>query len=115
MTHDIHVLMAWIFVCLIVAALCTTAFPVLYAFSPWRSSLLGKLFMLQAIAFALAMDATVIFNLWKPSNILFLFWANVVVFGLIAVATALLTGMLWRLNNYHRKIRKKAKHGRNDR
>jgi len=112
MTHDVHVLMVWIFVCLIVAALCTTAFPVLYAFFPWRSSRLGKLFMLQAVAFAVAMDATVLFNLWVPSSVLLLFWANTIVFGLIAVATSLLTGMLWKLNHINRKI-KKEKNGRN--
>ncbi len=111
MTHDVHVLMAWIFVCLVVAALCTTAFPVLYAFFPWRSSLLGKLFMLQAVAFALAMDGTVIFNVWRPDNVMLLFWANVVIFTLIAISTAWLTGVLWKANHTNRKVKKEEKNG----
>ena len=113
MTHDIHVLMAWIIGCLTIAALCTTAFPILYAFFPWRSTLLGKLLMLQGVAFALVMDLTVLFQFWAPSNILVLFWVNAAGFSLVAIATASLTVMLWRKNHTNRKFKnhQKEKHG----
>lgn len=114
MTHDIHVLMTWILVCLIVAALCSTAFPLLYAFFPWRSTLLGKLLMLQAVAFALAMDGTVLFQFWVPSNVLVIFWINAIVFSLIAVASTLLTSMLWRKNITNRRQVKQYKKEKHD-
>jgi hypothetical protein len=95
----------------IVAALCTTAFPILYAFFPWRSTLLGKMLMLQAVAFALAMDGTVIFNLWMPSlNVGVVI--EVIVFGLIAISTAALTALMWKANRSNRKLKKEEKHGR---
>lgn len=87
MTHDIKVLTAWILVCVIMAAIGTTAVPILYSFFPWRLRPIGKLFMLQSISFALAIDLTVLFFLWPPENILVLFWINAAVFTFISVTS----------------------------
>jgi hypothetical protein len=111
---NVDTLMVLIFVFALIAATCTTAFPILYAFFPWRSSLLGKMLMLQAVAFALAMDGTVIFQIWEPSNIVIGFLIEVVVFGMIAFSTASLTVLMWKANHTNRKV-KKENDGRNDR
>ena len=99
MTRDIDVLTAWIKGCLYTAAFFTTSFPVLYLFSPWYSTKLGRLLMLQAVAFALIVDVTVLFLFWSPSDILVTFWIEAFCFSFVAVATGLLTVMLWRTNH----------------
>jgi hypothetical protein len=102
MTHDVDVLKNWIQACLVLAAIFTTAFPILYLFSPWYSTKLGRLLMLQAVAFAIAIDCTLLFQFWFPSNILVIFWINAIVFFLIAISTGALTLMLWRTNHNKR-------------
>jgi len=99
MTTDVDVLMNWIQACLAIAAVFTTAFPFLYLFSPWYSTKLGRLLMLQAVAFALAIDMTLLFQFWVPVNVLIIFWMNAFVFFLIAIATGALTIMLWHTNH----------------
>jgi hypothetical protein len=108
---SVNAWMVLILIFAIIAAICTTAFPILYAFYPWRSTILGKMLMLQALAFALAMDGTVIFNLWMPNLIVGVI-VEVVVFGMIAASTASLTVLMWRANHVSRKV-KKEQHGRN--
>lgn len=103
MSENIEFLGMWILICTIVAAVGTTAVPVLYAFSPWRSRRLGQLFMLQAVAFAMAIDLTVLFEIWRPINILVLFWVNAVVFTFIASSTSALAIFMWRLNHPSKK------------
>lgn len=105
MTHDIHTLLHWLRVVLIVAAICATLFPILYLFSHWWSTMLGRLLMLQGVAFALALDVTCLFTYWRPTDILVEFWIDVIVFTLIAVATASLTVMMIRAN--YKKLRRK--------
>lgn len=100
---NIDVLQAWATICLVIAAICTTAFPLLYTFSPWYRSRLGRALMLQAIAFSLAMDITALGLLWQPGNIRVVFGIVVFVYTLIAIATAYLTYMLW-LMNYKKQI-----------
>lgn len=99
MTRDIHTLQAWIRVVVFVAAICTTTLPVLYAsLFPWRRRRLGQLFMLQAIAFALAMDLTALFSIWgKKIDILILFWIDATVLTLVAVSSLLLAIFMLRL------------------
>ncbi len=99
MTRDVDVLTHWIQGCLYVAAFCTTAFPFLYLFSPWYASQLGRCLMLQAVAFALIVDVTVLFQFYHPSDILVYFWVEAFCFSLVAVASAALTVMLWRTNH----------------
>ena len=103
MTHDIEVLRAWIRIVALVAAICTTAVPVLYAFSPWRSRRVGQLFMLQAVSFAAAMILTVLFSYWRPKNILVMFWVDAVVLTAIAGSTAALALLMWRTNHPKKK------------
>lgn len=107
MTRDIHTLTEWLRCVLIIAAVCTTAFPVLYSFANWTSTALGKIVMAHSIAFALAMDVTVLFQYWHPNDILAVFWVEALMFTFIAIATTALTYMLW-LYNY----RKRVEHGR---
>lgn len=99
MTHDARVLMDWIKVVTIVAAVCTTSVPVIYSFSPWYRSMLGRLFMMKALSFALAMDLSVVFMFWKPSNILILFWIDAIVLTIIAGSTAALAVLIWKMNH----------------
>lgn len=110
MTHDINVLRAWIRIVLIVAAICTTAVPLLYSFSPWRSRRLGQLFMLQAVSFAVAIDLSLLFSYWRPKttedNILLLFWVDASVLTMIAISTAALAWMMVLLNYRKKKGRK---------
>lgn len=105
MTHDIETLTNILKVFLWVAAFFATSFPVLYMFSPWYSTNLGRLLMLQSVSFALAIDLTVLFTVWQPENILIYFWVQVFVFGFIAIATGLLTYGLWRTNHSRWGIR----------
>lgn len=97
MTHDQEVLSQLILADLIIAAIGTTAVPILYSFSAWRSRRLGQLFMLQAISFAAAIDFTALFAFWHPNNIYILFWINAVVFTGIAISTSLLAWFMWQI------------------
>jgi hypothetical protein len=106
MTDDIEVLRMWIRVVLIIAAVCTTSVPVLFAFTPWRSRLIGKLFMTQAISFAVAMDLSALFSIWQPKNILVVFWVDAVVLSAIAISTFLFTAWLWNPTKYYKKGKK---------
>jgi hypothetical protein len=103
MTHDVHVLTEWIKVATFIAAICTTSVPVIYAFSPWYESKLGRLFMMKAVSFALAMDLTVIFMIWTPTNILVIFWTDAIVLTTIAASTASLAFLIWRMNHPKKK------------
>jgi len=106
MTHDIQALMNWILACLVVAGICATAFPILYAFSPWYLSKLGRALMIQSIAYALALDLTAIFTLWTPNSIMFIFWTNAFVFTFITCTSAYLTYMMVE---YNYQVRQYAK------
>lgn len=113
MTRDVETLTNWIHACLIVAAFFTTLFPVIYLMFPWYTTRLGRLLMLQAVSFAIALDLTLLFAFWEPGDFLIIFWTNALVFTLIAISTGLLTAMLWKTNrdnkthhNRHYKRRK---------
>lgn len=86
MTRDINVLRMWLLIVVVIAAISTTAVPVLYSRLPWRSKTAGKFFMMQAIAFAAAIDTTVLFQFWHP-DILVEFWIDTVIFTAIAAST----------------------------
>lgn len=103
MPEDIETLRLWIRIVLIITAICTTSVPVLYAFSPWRSRLFGRLFMLQAISFAVAMDLSVLLSFWQPKNILIIFWINAIILSGIAASTAALAVMMWVVPRRARK------------
>jgi hypothetical protein len=97
MTHNIHALREWIRVVVIVTAICTTAVPVLYSFFPWRSRPIGILLMVESISFALAMDLSALFTIWKPSDILIVFWIDAVMLTAIAVSTAAMAYLMLRI------------------
>lgn len=81
-----------------IAAICSTSFPILYAFSPWYKTQLGRVVMLQAGAFALALDVTLMAKYWRPEDPVHLFLINTIVFGVIALATGSMTFLLWKAN-----------------
>lgn len=105
MTHDIHALLLWIRICVCIAAVGTTAVPVIYAFSPWWTRRLGQIFMMKALSFALAMDMTVLFIFWQP-NILVQFWVEALAFTAISISTSAQAFMIWQLRRKNRKDRK---------
>lgn len=98
MSPELETLFHWTQTCLIIAAITTTAFPVLYAFSPWYKSKLGRIVMAQSLAFAVAIDMTTIFQFWVPSSMRLILWLNALVFSSIAAASTALTWKLWKLN-----------------
>lgn len=105
MTHDLETLENWLQICLIVAAVCTTVFPLIWLFSPWWRTPVGRLLMLQSVAFAAAIDLTAYFQFWPPSldHILFIFWTQAIIFGLVAFASVWLTVLMIRMNYFQRK------------
>lgn len=106
MTSNIEVLRTWFFVVFIIAVIGTNAVPIIYSFSPWRSRLIGRLFMVQAVAFAAAIDISLMVRFLRPSSVLALFWIQTLVFTAIAGATFTLAWGIWSLNH----PRKKEKH-----
>lgn len=97
MTRDINVLRTWLTVVAIIAALGANAVPIVYSFLPWRSRLIGRAFMLQAVVLAAALDTTVLFAFWRPKEILVLFWVQAMIFTGIAIATLTLAWVTLRM------------------
>lgn len=102
MTRDPVVLENIIKYALFVAAFFATLFPLLYSFSEWNKSVLGRILMLHGISLALALDVTVLFYFWQPKDILVFFWVEIVIFSLIAVANLLMCVYLVRYNYMNR-------------
>lgn len=109
MTRDINTLREWIRVVTIIAALATTSVPVIYSLSPWRTHKLGRLFMYQGIAFAMALDLSAVFQIWRPKDILVLFWTDVIVLTVIAAATSALAILILSMNVPRRRYQ--SRHG----
>ena len=103
MTRDIEVLRAWLLVVVIVAAVGATAVPILYSFLPWRKHRIGPPFMLQAVAFAGALDLSVLFAFWRPKDVLIIFWVQALVFTAIAISTTTLVWVTIRLRYPNRR------------
>lgn len=108
MTLDTEILLQITQGSLLIATVFTVMFPVLFSFSPWYRTPLGRVIMLQALAFAIALTFTLAFQFWSPPAGIQLL-INTFVFILIAVATASVTWMLWRLN-YHDEAQKEEDH-----
>jgi hypothetical protein len=98
MTRDIVILEHILKLFLDISAFFTTLFVVMYWFSPWFKSHLGRAIMLQAISLALALDMTVLFQYWQPEDILVSFWIQVLIFGLISVGAIYKCVVLWQAN-----------------
>lgn len=113
MPHDIQNLLHWLHICLTIAAICSTLFPILYAFSPWYASIIGRVLMLQSVAFAAAIDFTWLVQYWRPFGILTMFWVEAVIFTLISATSLALTLIMVRANyfRYRRKIKRRQNVG----
>ena len=89
-----------------VAAFFATAFPILYLFAPWYRTWLGRILVLHGFAFALALDLTLVLRYWWDPSTETILRVEIIVFGLIAFANALMTYWLWRLNFSKRPLTK---------
>jgi uncharacterized membrane protein YfcA len=98
MTHDLEVLRQWIRIVQLITCVAVTSFPILYSFTPWRTRPVGKILMLQGIAFATAMDVSSIISYWRPTNIILVFWIYAFILTFVAVATSLLSVLVVRMN-----------------
>jgi hypothetical protein len=104
--NDIETLRTWIRVVETIAAICTTAVPVIYSLSSWNTRALGRLFMLQGISFAAALDMATIFTWWRPKSInliLIVLSIDAVILTFIAGSTAALAFLILKLNYLDRK------------
>jgi hypothetical protein len=102
MTHDVQTLRQWLFVVVVIAGVGATSVPVLYSFTGWRKSRLGKLFMFKSLAFATLVDLFVLFKFWKPNiYVIALFYA--IVFTAIATFSVGLSTYIFRMNWLNRK------------
>lgn len=95
--QDIEVAQNLVLGSLIAAALGATLVPLIYARTYWFRSMLGRLFMMQAISFALALDCTVLFRFWEYPIMVTLF-LNAWVFTMICISTTAMTVFIWKLN-----------------
>lgn len=93
---------------LVLAAIATTSFPVLYAFSAWEKSLLGRSTMAQSVALALAVNLKLVLTFFlNPENRPYLLWVNVGILVAITVTSAWLT---YTLLTIRRKARERSRH-----
>lgn len=99
------VLLFWYRVVCVICSITTTAVPFLYSFTPWRTRLFGKLFMVQAIALAVAMDMTTLFAFWRPTSILIRFAVGIGILLGIGIAT---TGLAVMMVVVPLRVRRKA-------
>lgn len=89
---------------LTIAAVCTTMFPVLYLFSPWYRSNLGRAVMIQSVSVAFAVDITFVFRHWRFTDDLFkIYIINIGILAFIAGASLYLTVMLF-LYNFRKEL-----------
>lgn len=98
MTRDIATLTEWTRVVLVVTAVCTTAVPIMFSLSRWWVKPLGRAFMVQAISFAVAVDVNLLFTVWRPKDVLILFWIHLGLLSAIAASTAGLAFLIFRMN-----------------
>lgn len=99
MPKDMETVIDYIRICLVITAICVSLFPILYLFSPWYRSHLGRAVMIQSMSVAFAIDVSVVRAYWirdmTPTG---LFLLNVVTLGFIAAASVYLTVMLIHYN-----------------
>jgi hypothetical protein len=96
MGRDISALLTWIRVVTYVAAVGTTAIPIVYSFSNWRTYVFGRLFMYKGISFAVAMNLSAFYQTFQPANIRILLWIDgIVVTALAITTTAMAITIFW--------------------
>lgn len=77
---------------LILAAITTTLYPILYSFLPWYRSRLGRAVMLKAVAFCLTIWLKFVLTFFLNDNTRELLrWVNAGVLIVIGVATSTMT------------------------
>lgn len=80
----------------IVAAVMTTAIPILYSRVKWEKSAVGRLFMFKTISISFAVDAALFFRIADPSlpvrNAI-----TFVMYSMLAISATLFFIMMWRL------------------
>lgn len=54
------------------------------------------------------MDLSAVFSIWKPTDVLVLFWTDAVVLSAIAVSTASLALLMWTMNHPKDKAKSDA-------
>jgi putative effector of murein hydrolase len=92
---DIDTALQWLKVISVITAICVTAFPLLYLFSPWYRSQLGRAVMLQSISVAFAIDISVVYQYWRfTTDLQTLFFINIGLLTFIAGTSIFLTTML---------------------
>jgi len=95
MTHDVQMLITWIRVVQVIGSVSITGLVLIYSTRPWWTTTFGRLFMLLAISFMVAMDLTTIFSFWRPRDIRIMLWLDAIFLTGIAVSTTLLAIRIW--------------------
>lgn len=97
-TPDMDVLVIFGRIFLILATLTATAFPVLYSFSPWYKTPLGRAIMFQAATLALVVWLKFVLTFFlEDGTRSVLLWLNVIILAMVWVITSRLTYLLWRI------------------
>lgn len=98
MTYDVDNMVVVGRLFLVLAAVMTTAYPVIYSLMPWYKSRLGRAMMLKAIAFNMLLWLKVILTFFLNDHTrTFLLWFNAITLILIGIATSLMTFELLRV------------------
>lgn len=86
-------------VSLVVASLCTTAFPVMYSRCPWNSTVLGRALMAMSTSGAVAVDLAFVYSLWTPSDVRLSSVTAILISSALSMSSAYLTLVMWRINH----------------
>lgn len=82
----------------VLAAIFTTAIPILYARVKWEKSYVGRMFMCKTISISFAVDAALFFRIVDPP----LYVRNVItliMYSMLAISSSMFFVMMWRLQN----------------
>lgn len=82
----------------VLAAVFTTAIPILYSRVKWEKSYVGRMFMLKTITISFAVDTALFFRIVDPPDLV----RNVitlVMYSMLAISAALFFSMMWKLQN----------------
>ncbi len=115
MPRDIQTVIHIIRIFLVITAVCVTSFPLLYLFSPWYRSNLGRAMMIQSVSVAFAVDISVVRSYWATEwSLTAILIVNVLTLSFISVASLFLTLMLFHYNFKPSEEIKNVRHQRAD-
>ena len=80
----------------IIAAITTTAIPILYSRVKWEKSIVGRLFMLKTISMSFTVDVALYFRIAEPPLEVRNFF-TLIMYTLLAISATLFLSMMWRL------------------